>query len=190
MRKVKTFSRTSALALSAALLLGACGSGDNPSSATSSYNAKARKAQQAKAKAGAEDLSDMVAAVTAAKSGPPVEVKFALGQKPEVGQPLDVNVAVVPGAPPPLSISVTFQSVDGLEIVSGGDPVKVDKPADGTPIRRTVKVLPKQDGIFSVSAVVTLTEPHESPVRTFEIPIIAGQGVPEAAARPEAGKGL
>ena len=181
----------SALCLDAALLLGACGSGDNPSAATSSYNAKARKAQQAaKPKPGTEDLADMVAAVTAAKSGPPVEVKFALGQKPEVGQPLEVNVAVVPGAPAPLAIAVAFQSGEGLEIVSGGDSLTVDKPADGTPIRRTVKVLPQQDGIFSVSTVVTLTEPHETPVRTFEIPIIAGRGLPETAAKPEAGKGL
>ena len=171
--------------------LSACGSADNSSSATGSYNAKARKAHKAAASApGAPDLADMVAAVSANKSGPPVEVKFALVQKPEVGQPLELDVAVIPGAPPPDAVSVAFQVTEGLEIVDGADAVKVEKPAEGAPIRRIVKILPKRDGIFAVTTLVTLTNAHESPTRTFSIPVIAGQGVPELAAKPEAAKGL
>ena len=138
---------------------------------------------------GAEDLHDMVAAASANKSGPPVEVKFALVQKAEVGQPSTLDVAIVLGQPLPDAITVAFQPTDGLEIVEGADLLSVDRPAEGIPIRRTVKLLPAKDGIFTVNAVVTLKEAHDSPVRTFSIPIIAGRGVPEPAARPEAAKG-
>ncbi len=138
---------------------------------------------------GAEDLHDMVAAASASKSGPHVEVKFALVQKAEVGQPSTLDVAVVVGQPLPDAISVVFQPSDGLEIVEGAEPLSVDRPAEGTPIRRAVKLLAAKDGIFAVNAVVTLKEAHDSPVRTFSIPIIAGRGVPEPAAKPEAAKG-
>ncbi len=138
---------------------------------------------------GAEDLNDMVAAATANKSGPAVEVKFALVQKAEVGQPSTLDVAIVLGQPLPDAITVAFQPTDGLEIVEGAEILSVDRPAEGTPIRRTVKLLPGKDGIFAVNAVVTLKEAHDSPVRTFSIPIIAGRGLPDPAAKPEAAHG-
>jgi hypothetical protein len=138
---------------------------------------------------GTEDLNDMVAAATANKSGSPLEVKFALVQKAEVGQPSTLDVAVVVRQPLPDTITVAFQPTDGLEIVEGAEAVSVDRPAEGTPIRRTVKLLAAKDGIFAVNAVVTLKDAHDSPVRTFSIPVIAGRGVTEPAARPEAAKG-
>jgi hypothetical protein len=136
-------------------------------------------------KPGEENLADMVSAVTPNKGGSPLQVKFVLVQKPEVGQPLDVDVAVVLGQPLPDAVSVAFQASDGLEIVEGADAFSLSKPAEGMPIRRTVKLLPQKDGIFAVNAVVTLTQPHDSPVRTFAIPIIAGRGTPELAARAD-----
>jgi hypothetical protein len=181
------------LLLCAALaVLQACGTSDNPSTATSSFNAKARKAAQLKAqqaRSGQDSVANMVAAVSATKSGAPVELKFVLEQRPEVGQPIEVDVAIVPRAPAPDTLSAVFQVNEGLEIVAGAEATQVEKPAEGTPIHHQLKLVPKRDGIFQVTAVVNETTGQDSASRTFSIPIIAGQGLVELA-RPAATKGM
>jgi len=182
MRKPKTFSRAGWLSagLSVTLLgqLAACGSADNPTAATSSRSAKSRKLHKPVAtKPGEEDLAEMVAAVSATKSGPPVEMKFSLSQRPEVGQVLNVGVAVIPLAPAPDSICVTFQAGDGLDIVDGSQLALVNKPTEGQPLRHVLRIMPKRDGIFTVIAVVTLGPATLNTTRTFSIPVIAGEGL-------------
>jgi hypothetical protein len=125
----------------------------------------------------------MVAAVSSAKGGPPLELKFVLTSRPEVGQVMDLDVAVVPRAPVPDSVAATFQVTDGLEIVDGSDLEKVEKLADGTPIRHVVKIRPKRDGIFTVTAAVSFTSESQDLTRTFSIPVIAGEGMPQQVAK-------
>jgi hypothetical protein len=187
MRKADFFWRTGWLPVMAAgLLLGVsgCGSGDQPATATSA-TAKARKQRKTEAptQPGEQSVGDMVAAVSAAKAGPPVELKFSLPSRPEVGQVMDIEVAVVPRAPVPDSVSVSFQVVDGLEIVDGLQLERVEKLVDGTPIRHVVKVLPKRDGIFALTAVVSFTTLNQDLSRTFSIPVIAGEGLPDQVAK-------
>ncbi len=178
--------------MAAALLpwLAACGSTDNPSAATSSFNAKARKAHRAMVKPGEEDLAEMVAAVSAAKSGPPVELKFRLTQRPEIGHPLDLAVILVPDSAAVESVSASFQGSEGLDVVDGAQTTRVDKPTVGAPLRHTIRILPKRDGIFAVTAVVSVGSASETATRTFAIPVIAGEGLPEAPAKPAPVKGL
>jgi hypothetical protein len=125
----------------------------------------------------------MVAAVSASKPGPPVELKFVLTSRPEVGQVMNVDVAVVPRAPVPDSVAVTFQVTEGLEIVDGSELARVEKLADGAPIRHVVKILPKRDGIFTLTAAVSFTSATQDATRTFSIPVIAGEGMPEQIAK-------
>lgn len=188
MRKAEDFFRAGWLAVTAtALLLGVsgCGSADQPSAASSQAGARARKPQKAAvaAKPGELALRDMVGAVSSSKAGPPVELKFSLSTRPEVGQVTDVDVAVIPRAPVPDSVSVSFQVVDGLEIVGGSQLERVDKLTDGTPIRHVVKILPKRDGIFALTAVVSFVVTGMDSSRTFSIPVIAGEGLPEQVAK-------
>jgi hypothetical protein len=186
MRKAKTFSHARCLqaGLGAALLslLCACGSGDNPVTGHKFSTLKA-KHKAATSNPGEEPLTEMVAAVSATKNGPPVELRFALPQRPEVGQELDLSVAVVPLAPAPSSISVAFQVGDGLDIVDGFQLDEVEKPAEGAPLRHVVRIIPKRDGIFMVTAVVTLGPANQHVTRTFSIPVIAGEGMPEQVAK-------
>jgi len=150
-----------AILAAGALLASGCGSGDPAKSATSSSSAKAHKHKtQAPTIPGEQSLGDMIAAVSASK-GPPVELKFSLPTRPEVGQVTEIEVAVVPRAPVPDSVSVSFQVVDGLEIVDGAQMERVDKLTDGNPIRHVVKVLPKRDGIFALTAVVSFTASNQ-----------------------------
>jgi hypothetical protein len=188
MRKPKTFLNVGWLiaALAAGLPgLAGCGSRDGPSAAVSSENAKSRKLHEPSkvTQPREENLGEMVAAVSATKVGPPVELRFALSQRPEVGQVLDLDVAVVPRAPVPDSVSVSFQVTEGLDIVDGAQLEKIDKPVEGTPLRHTVKILPKRDGIFAVTAIVALGSSSQDSSRTFSIPVIAGEGLSEQVAK-------
>jgi hypothetical protein len=96
---------------------------------------------------------------------------------------MDLDVAVVPRQPVPDSLSVSFQVADGLDIVEGAQLERVGKLTDGTPVRHVVKILPKRDGIFALTAVVSFAASNQDWSRTFSIPVIAGEGLPEQVAK-------
>lgn len=163
------------------LSLGACSSGGDNSAASAAAKPH-KKAAKGAAKAGM-DLSEMVSAVSASKPGPPVEMKFTLPIRPEVGQLTELDVALVPRAPVPDRVSVSFQVADGLEIIEGSQLEPVEKLVDGSPIRHVVKVLPKRDGIFALTAVVSFVVDNQDLTRTFSIPLITGEGLTEQVAK-------
>jgi hypothetical protein len=185
-RKAEAFFRAGWLAaLAAGLALGSAGCGSTDPTAGSATSAQAAKSGKRKTplKNPADPVADMVSAVSSTKAGPPVEVKFALAARPEVGQAMDVAIAVIPRAPLPDSISASFQAAEGLEIVDGALLERVDKLVDGTPIQHVVKILPKRDGIFALTAVVNYAQANQDLARTFSIPVIAGEGLPEQVAK-------
>jgi len=160
----------------------ACGSGDqNTQSATSVKSHKAKTAA-APGKPGEVSLGDMVAAVSSSK-GPPVELKFSVPVRPEVGQATEIDFALIPSQPLPENVSISFQVVDGLDIVDGSQMERVDKLTAGTPIRHVLKVLPKRDGIFAVTAIVSYTASSQEMNRVFSIPVIAGVGLTDQVAK-------
>lgn len=192
MRKAEVFfcaaGWLAAVAVGLALGTVGCSSGDKSTGAQvgggqASSAPAPKKPKKAAIKPGDDTVADMVSAVSASKAGPPVELKFALHTRPEVGQVTDLDVAVIPHAPVPESISASFQIAEGLEIVEGSQLERVDKLVDGTPIRHVVKILPKRDGIFAVTVVVSFVQANLDQARTFSIPVITGQGQPEQVAK-------
>jgi hypothetical protein len=160
-----------------------CGSGDqNPQSAATSVKSHKAKTAAAPGKPGEVSLGEMVAAVSNSK-GPPVELKFSVPVRPEVGQATEIDVALIPSQPLPDSVSISFQVVDGLDIVDGSQMERVDKLTAGTPIRHVLKVLPKRDGIFALTAVVSYTASSQEMNRMFSIPVIAGVGLTDQVAK-------
>src|SRR5262249_14356849 len=148
---------------------------------------KQQAASQASAtRAKPEDgLLRMVAGVTSVKPGStplPLQLKFDLRQRPEVGQPLDVDIAVLPMS---AAIDRVFGKVtgeEGLELVSGGDLQEAGKPLEGTPIQYSVKVRPKQDGIYTLTATMSVDSGGVVSSQTYALPVIAGQGIPDLPA--------
>src|SRR3569833_624132 len=134
-----------------------CSSGDSQTKATTAAS-KAHKGKKSDgaSKPGEENPGDMVAAVSASK-GPPVELKFMLPVRPEVGQITDID--------------------------QGSQMDRVEKLTAGSPIRHVAKELPKRDGIFSLTAVVSYTSSNQDVNRTYSIPVIAGQGMPDQVAK-------
>lgn len=165
---------------SLAATLSACGSDKEPGAGTAAANQAHKQATRA-----VDGLSPgMVAAVAPPGAGPAsVQVKFELQGHPDVAQPLDVDIVIVPVVGNVDRISGKFSADDGLEVVSGQDIPVADKPLEGTPIHHSVKVLPKRDGIFTLTAALAVDVTGRTTNETYSIPVIAGAGLPEVPAK-------
>jgi len=171
--------------LAAVGLLAACGSGSTESTV-------ARRAAAHKALSPAEaQARNMVNAVADPKGGDPVpvQVKFQLRSRPDVAQPLEVDIAIVPVSGSVDRVIGTVEGEDGLDVVDGGQIPAADRPAEGVAIPHIIRVLPKRDGIFTLSAVLTVDSAGQSSRATYSIPIIAGAGMPDLPAKPAASAG-
>ena len=137
--------------LGLATVLVGCGSGGKPGAGHAVKQSHARAAQP-------DGLSPgMVAGVAPRGAGPSsVQLKFELQGRPEVAQPVDVDVVIVPVYGNVDRITGKITADDGLDIVSGQDIPAADKPVEGTPIHHSVKLLPKRDGIFNLTAVLVV----------------------------------
>jgi hypothetical protein len=151
--------------------LAACGSSESDTAAATPGAPKQKAAVPARL--------DMVAAVTAGRTPGAVDVKFALSQRPEVGKPVDIQLALTPTIELD-RLYARFQPSEGLDLVSGAETGQLERPAIGTEVAHKVRVTPKADGIFTVTVTVISDSPTESVSRIYSIPIIAGAGLSEA----------
>jgi hypothetical protein len=170
------------LAVAVAVVLGLTGCGSS-SESSAAASARRRAAHPQHSAPTSIAPTDMVAAVSAGKAGPPVDLRFELRESPQAGQVLDVDIALLPDAPSIGRIYAKFHGGEGLDLVEGGELDVVEKPAQGAVIRHVVRVLPKQDGIFTVGATVSVDLADDSIVRTYVIPVIVGEGIPEQTAK-------
>lgn len=166
-----------ALLLAAAVTLVGCDFGES-GSAKSVSGAPVRKPVTGE--------SEMVAAVSAARAERGlVDMRFTLEKRPKVGEPVDIEVSLVPAVALE-RLFVRFQPIDGLQVVSGGQTEQLESVPAGVPIGHKVTVLAKADGIFYINAVVIGDTEKESISRTYSIPLIAGEGISAAPAVPPA----
>jgi hypothetical protein len=122
----------------------------------------------------AEDLTaGMVEAPSQGKSQLPVKLKFALQQRPTLGQPLDITVAVIPqinaGA---ASIQVT--GGDGLTVAPEMASIDLPAVAAGQAYRQGIKVTPIAEGVLLLSLNISLIHDDMTEVRAFSLPLIVG----------------
>jgi hypothetical protein len=169
-------------ALLIAALLGGCGSSHEDTPAT-------RAATRAKKALNPQDVlaRSLVGAATSVKPGSspiPVLVKFALLGRPDVAQPVDIDLAIVPTASNLDRISGKVEGEEGLELVGSGELEPADKPVENTPIERTIKVLPKKNGIYLLTAVVSVDMGGQISTQSYSIPVIAGTGIPDLPTKP------
>ena len=171
--------RNLALSLAAAVLFAGCGFRSSDGGAG---NAPIKSVTK-KAISPADELSrNMVSAVAANKpSTLPVQVKFELHDRPDVGQPVDVDLAIVPMSASVDRLSGRLEGEDGLELLEGAEIAATDRPAEGIPIRHAVKVVARREGIFTVHAVLTVDSSGQTSTETYAMPVIAGGGDPGPA---------
>jgi hypothetical protein len=119
----------------------------------------------------------MVSAVSGARTGPAsVQLKFELRERPDVAQPLDIDLVILPGSATVDRLYGRVEVADGLQLTEGAQIAPSDRPGDGIPVRHSIKVLPTRDGIFTVNAVVSVDSAGQSWSQTFSIPVIVGAG--------------
>lgn len=159
--------------LAACALLTGCGSESHPTPTLSP-----KRTPQGKNLRPRDPMDDMVAATAVNRAGSPVQLRYELSERPEVGQTVTLDVALIPVAPAE-HVSVHFQGTDALAILDGADLAPVEKPAEGTPIHHALRFLAKRDGIFTLDAVVSAASGGQVIERSYSIPVIAGKGLPD-----------
>jgi hypothetical protein len=150
------------------LALCACGSSNGPATAT---HAAASSKPVAAPLNNADP--DLVAAVSASGSGPPISIKFRLDSKPVVGRPAQLVLKLIPaegigGG----HIHGSLQAADGL-LLQSPNSFDVDLPGAGDSVQQDVTVVPQRDGVLSLSASVVIDYQNTSLSRTYIIPLIA-----------------
>jgi hypothetical protein len=117
-----------------------------------------------------ELTAGMVEAASQGKSQLPVDLKFDLQQRPALGQPLDVNIAVVPqidaGA---AEIQIAGE---GFTFAPGTSPILLPTVAAGEVYRQTVKVTPTVAGVLLLGLTISLKHDELTESRAFSIPVI------------------
>ncbi|MBS0581144.1 MAG: hypothetical protein JSR36_17960 [Proteobacteria bacterium] len=153
-------------------LLAGCGSGQNPA-ATAGPVLKKKLAPS-------DPLAPyLVAAVASTKAGTPpipVQVKFALKDHPQAGQPADLELVLTPTAGTLERLSGKVQGEEGLAVVAGETLPVTDKPLEGVPVHHTVQVTASKDGIYELTVEVVADAGGVPSAQSFSIPVVAGQG--------------
>ena len=168
--------------LAATVILFGCGSGETPGVAG---GAAKPAAAPRKAQPGDFVSPNMVSAVSGARTGPAaVQMKFELRERPDVGQPLDIDVVILPASPNLDRLYGKVEAGDGLQLAEGAQIAPAERPVEGTPVRHTIRVLPMKNGLFTVNAVVSVEAGSQSWSQTFSIPVIVGGAPPEGPAKP------
>jgi hypothetical protein len=172
--------------VAAVLMAAGCGSGNTPAANQPKAAGTARKAAGP-----ASTLSPyLVNAVSAGKGGPVLfDVKFEVAGRPDVGDPVDVDLVLVPLNDTIDRFSGTVQGGDGLDVVAGDSIAPTEKPPAGTPIHQAVKVVPRRGGIFTLTVNLSVSAAGQSLSTAYAVPIIAGNGMNDVAPAPAAAAG-
>jgi len=113
----------------------------------------------------------MVEAASQGKSTVPVELKFDLPQKPQLGKALQVDIAVMPQiAASPAAIQIT--GAEGLEVASDTSKIEIPNVEGGEVYRQSLKVTPTVDGVLLLGLTVSLKHDEIIESRGFSIPLI------------------
>jgi len=164
------------VALTAAL--GACSRGEDEQ-ASNSETPAAVGAPAAGAAAPAESPDDkrMANAVVTGKTTAPVDLKYDVLAKPDVGQPVEIELAFSPRlAADVLEVEVT--GIPGLTVVNGGA-TRFEGVMPGE--RYVAKALVQADapGIYYANVVARMITQVQTEARTFSVPVAVG-AVPAA----------
>src|ERR1700679_282350 len=120
----------------------------------------------------AEQTAGMVQAASQGKSVVPVELKFDIAQRPKVGQPLDITLALIAQiAASPATIQVS--GADDVSVAAPANQFEIPSAEAGQVYRQTVNVTPNAEGVVLLGVTVTLKHDEIVDQRAFSIPIIA-----------------
>jgi len=169
------------VALALACTLAACGGGDEAKNGKRAAKAS-DEAANATAVAKSPEDARMANAVATGKTSAPVDLKYDLLARPDVGQPFEIELALLPRASAS-ALEVEVTGIPGLVVVSGGT-ARFDGVATGG--RHVAKVTVQADaaGIYYANVVVRMINQAQTEVRTFSVPVVVGTVAPVQKAEP------
>ena len=174
------------LALAAlSAILAACGGGDQKAAATppAATPPAGEAADAAPPPTESPDDKRMANAVATGKTSAPVDLKFDILAKPDVGAPFEIELALLPRlAADTLSVEVT--GIPGLTVVSGGA-LQFDKVLAGDRHVAKVLVQAEQPGIYYVNVVARMITQVQTEARTFSVPVVVGTVAASAKTEPQ-----
>jgi hypothetical protein len=111
-----------------------------------------------------------------------VDLKYDLLARPDVGQPFEIELALLPRASASV-LEVEVTGVPGLVVVGGGT-ARFDGVATGG--RHVTKVTVRADaaGIYYANVVVRMVSQAQTEARTFAVPVVVGTVAPVQQAEP------
>jgi len=170
----KMMTVTKVLLLCAATATAACHKDGDSAPAANAVSRIKPKAPVAPKPGGtaAEQTAGMVQAASQGKSTVPVELKFDIAQRPKVGEPLTINLALIAQIPAsPATIQVT--GADDVSVAPGANQFDIPAEEAGEVYRETVNVTPNAEGVLLLGVTVSLKHDEILEQRVFSIPIIA-----------------
>ena len=116
--------------------------------------------------------ADMVAAVSNVSSDTPINLKFRLASRPEVGKPLTIELELVPDAGQQIQhIHMAFQAGEGLD-VQGEQRLDIDAHAAESTVHHDLTVVPRHAGVLQLHATAVVDTSSASLARSYGIPVI------------------
>jgi hypothetical protein len=168
--------RVAALLVLGALCAACGGSGTDQTGAPAAQSGKATTSPGAAddpLAAADKQTADMVHGVSPGKAAAPVDLKFNLLAKPELGKPLAIDVALIAtGASESMTLAV--QPAEGLDVDSASSRENFPKSQVGALYHHQISVTPRAEGAFFVNVVVTTVVPGGPQSRSFAIPVLVG----------------
>ena len=158
-------------AIATAGLLVACGMSGNKSGTAAPSQQTGRDTKAAHMSADSID-PELVTAVSSAHSNTPIAMKFGLAERPAIGAPLKVTVALIPAVDAGIRhIHASFQPGDGL-LLQSDRTLDISDPGPGTVIEQELSVVPQQSGVLSLGATIVVDTDGGSLARSYAIPLI------------------
>jgi hypothetical protein len=158
-------------ALTLMLVLTACGRDPNPPD--DAVRPAPRKAQSAPKRGPTVEsqTAGMVTAVTLGKSTVPIDLKFALENRPALARPLAIEFALLPKIAADL---VTLQTVDpdGFDLPDGGGQFEMPEVVPGVAYPGSLTVTPSKRGIVVVNLNLSVKHDEIVETRSFSVPIL------------------
>jgi hypothetical protein len=140
-----------------------------PASAPSPHGKAAAPVR--KGPSAADQTAGMVEAVSQGKSTVPVDLKFDVPQKPQIGKALQVDIAVMPQIPAsPAAVQIV--GAEGIEVAPDANRIEIPSVEEGEVYRHSVKVTPTADGVLFLGLTVSLKHDDITESRAFSIPLI------------------
>jgi hypothetical protein len=119
----------------------------------------------------AELTKGMVEAVGQGKSQVAVELKFDLRQRPKLGQPLDIDIAVLPQTDAG-GAQIQITGGDGLSVAATANQIDLPVVEAGQVYRQSINVTPTADGVLLLGLTISLKHDEMSESRAFSIPLV------------------